>query len=73
LPAYQVIRELASEGMTMLIATHEMGFARDIADRVCFLDEGRVLEQGRPEKIFTSPEHPRTRRFLARIIEAGRL
>ena len=68
-----VIRELAREGMTMLIATHEMGFARDIADRGCFLDEGRILEQGRPGKIFIAPEHPRTRRFLARIIEAGRL
>jgi polar amino acid transport system ATP-binding protein len=68
-----VIRELAGEGMTMLIATHEMGFARDIADRVCFLDAGRILEQGPPERIFTPPEHPRTNRFLARIIEAGRL
>ena len=69
-----VIRELAREGMTMLIATHEMGFARDIADRVCFLEAGRILEQGRPEsEIFTAPEHPRTRQFLGRIIEAGRL
>ena len=68
-----VIRELAKEGMTMLIATHEMGFARDIANRVCFLDEGRILEQGPPERIFTSPEHPRTRQFLGRIIAAGRL
>jgi polar amino acid transport system ATP-binding protein len=68
-----VIKELAVEGMTMLIATHEMGFARDIADRVCFLDEGRILEQGPPEQIFTSPEHPRTRQFLQRIIAAGRL
>jgi polar amino acid transport system ATP-binding protein len=68
-----VIRELADEGMTMLIATHEMGFARDIANRVCFLDEGRILEQGPPERIFTSPEHPRTRQFLGRIIAAGRL
>jgi polar amino acid transport system ATP-binding protein len=68
-----VIKELADEGMTMLIATHEMGFARDIADRVCFLDAGRILEQGTPEKIFTSPEHPRTRQFLQRIIDAGRL
>jgi polar amino acid transport system ATP-binding protein len=59
--------------MTMLIATHEMGFARDIADRVCFLEAGRILEQGPPERIFTSPEHPRTRRFLGRIIETGRL
>jgi polar amino acid transport system ATP-binding protein len=68
-----VIRELAREGMTMLIATHEMGFARDIADRVCFLEAGRILEQGKPERIFTAPEHPRTRQFLGRIIEAGRL
>jgi polar amino acid transport system ATP-binding protein len=68
-----VIRELADEGMTMLIATHEMGFARDIANRVCFLAEGKILEHGPPEKIFTSPEDPRTRRFLQRIIAAGRL
>ena len=68
-----VIRELAGEGMTMLIATHEMSFARDIADRVCFLEEGQILEEGPPERIFTSPEHPRTRRFLSRIIAAGRL
>jgi polar amino acid transport system ATP-binding protein len=69
----QVIRELAGEGMTMLIATHEMSFARDIANRVCFLDEGTILEQGQPERIFTSPENPRTRQFLQRIIAAGRL
>jgi polar amino acid transport system ATP-binding protein len=68
-----VIRELAEEGMTMIIATHEMGFARDIADRVCFLEEGTILEQGPPERIFSSPENPRTARFLRRIIEAGRL
>jgi polar amino acid transport system ATP-binding protein len=68
-----VIMELADEGMTMLIATHEMGFARDIANRVCFLDEGRILEQGPPERIFTSPEHSHTRQFLQRIIAAGRL
>jgi polar amino acid transport system ATP-binding protein len=68
-----VIRELAEGGMTMLIATHEMSFARDIANRVCFLDEGVLLEQGPPEQIFTSPEEPRTRQFLDRIIAAGRL
>jgi polar amino acid transport system ATP-binding protein len=68
-----VIKELAREGMTMLIATHEMGFARDIADRVCFLEAGRILEQGTPDRVFTSPQHPRTRQFLGRIIEAGRL
>jgi len=68
-----VVRELAQEGMTRLIATHEMGFARDIADRVCFLEEGRILEQGPPERIFSSPENPRTARFLRCVIEAGRL
>lgn len=68
-----VIRDLAAGGMTMVIATHEMGFAREIAGRVCFLDGGRILEQGPPEKIFTEPDDPRTRRFLQRIIEAGRL
>ena len=68
-----VIRELAAGGMTMLIATHEMGFARDIASRVCFLDGGRILEQGPPARIFSEPQEPRTRQFLNRIIEAGRL
>jgi polar amino acid transport system ATP-binding protein len=68
-----VVRELASEGMTMLIATHEMGFARDIAHRVCFLDEGGIAEEGTPEQIFSKPQNERTRRFLQRIIEAGRL
>ena len=68
-----VIKELADDGMTMLIATHEMGFARDIASRVCFLEAGKILEQGPPGRIFTSPENPRTRRFLQRIIAAGRL
>jgi polar amino acid transport system ATP-binding protein len=68
-----VIRELAAAGMTMLIATHEMAFARDIAHRVVFLDGGGILEQGPPEQIFTTPEHPRTQQFLQRIIDAGRL
>lgn len=68
-----VIRELAQGGMTMLIATHEMGFARDIASRVCFLDGGRILEQGPPAQIFAAPQEARTRQFLNRIIEAGRL
>lgn len=68
-----VIRELKDEGMTMLIATHEMGFARDIADTVCFLDQGRILEQGSPERIFGHPTEQRTREFLERIISAGRL
>jgi polar amino acid transport system ATP-binding protein len=69
----EVIRELAEGGMTMILATHEMGFARDIAARVCFLDAGVILEEGPPERIFTEPEHPRTRQFLQRIIAAGRL
>jgi len=68
-----VIRELAEGGMTMLIATHEMSFARDIANTVCFLDAGRILEQGPPDEIFTRPREERTRRFLDRIIAAGRL
>ena len=68
-----VVRELAGSGMTMLIATHEMAFARDIADRVCFLDEGVILEEGPPDQIFSSPREVRTKQFLARIVEAGRL
>jgi polar amino acid transport system ATP-binding protein len=68
-----VIRELAAGGMTMLIATHEMSFAREIADRVCFLDDGVILEQGPPEQIFSAPKEPRTQQFLQRIVEAGRL
>jgi polar amino acid transport system ATP-binding protein len=68
-----VIRELAAGGMTMLIATHEMSFAREIADRVCFLDAGVILEEGEPERIFSAPREPRTQQFLQRIIEAGRL
>ncbi|HET7026175.1 MAG TPA: amino acid ABC transporter ATP-binding protein [Candidatus Limnocylindrales bacterium] len=68
-----VIRELAASGMTMLIATHEMGFARDVAHRVCFLDGGRILEEGRPDEMFRAPREPRTRQFLQRVTEAGRL
>jgi polar amino acid transport system ATP-binding protein len=68
-----VIRELAEGGMTMLIATHEMSFARDIASRVCFLHEGRILEEGPPRELLSRPKEPRTRQFLERIIEAGRL
>jgi polar amino acid transport system ATP-binding protein len=68
-----VIRELADSGMTMLIATHEMSFARDIANRVCFLDDGVILEEGPPLEIFSSPQNPRTQQFLQRIIQAGRL
>jgi polar amino acid transport system ATP-binding protein len=69
----EVIRELAAGGMTMLIATHEMSFARDIASRICFLDDGVILEQGPPEQILSEPTEPRTQQFLQRIIQAGRL
>ena len=67
------MRQLAREGMTMLCVTHEMGFARDIAGRVCFLEAGRILEQGPPQQIFSAPREERTRRFLQRVIAAGRL
>jgi polar amino acid transport system ATP-binding protein len=69
----QLIRELAEGGITMVVATHEMGFARDIADRVCFLDAGVILEEGPPNEIFSAPREPRTQQFLARIVAAGRL
>ncbi|MAT04432.1 MAG: peptide ABC transporter ATP-binding protein [Acidimicrobiaceae bacterium] len=68
-----VIRELAGRGMTMLLATHEMGFARDVADRVCFLHEGRVLEDAPPSQLFGSPQHERTAQFLRRVRDAGRI
>jgi len=68
-----VIRELAASGMTMIIATHEMGFAQDIAHRVCFLEEGRIIEDAPPAELFASPRDERTRRFLRRIVDAGRL
>ncbi len=68
-----VIRELAASGMTMLIATHEMGFARDIAHRVCFLEEGKIIEDAPPAELFSDPKDERTRRFLRRIVDAGRL
>ena len=68
-----VIKERAEGGMTMLIATHEMGFARDIASRVCFLADGQIVEQGPPEQLFSQPSDDRTRRFLRRIVDAGRL
>jgi polar amino acid transport system ATP-binding protein len=69
----EVIAELAAGGMTMLIATHEMGFAREIANRVCFLEEGRIIEEAPPAELFTNPKDDRTRRFLRRIVEAKRL
>jgi polar amino acid transport system ATP-binding protein len=68
-----VVAELKASGMTMLIATHEMGFAREIADRVCFLDAGRILEQGPPEQLLGHPHHERTRRFLERVVDSRRV
>jgi polar amino acid transport system ATP-binding protein len=69
----RMVRDLAAEGMTMLLATHEMAFAREVASKVCFLYEGRVHEEGPPKQIFDAPQNERTRAFLQRIIEAGRL
>jgi polar amino acid transport system ATP-binding protein len=68
-----VVREMKRNGMTMLLATHEMGFAREISDRVCFLHQGRILEEGDPEQIFTTPREERTQQFLQRVIDAGRM
>ncbi|MET8252589.1 amino acid ABC transporter ATP-binding protein [Micromonospora sp. NPDC005197] len=68
-----MIRDLKADGMTMVLATHEMGFAREVADEVCFLDAGRVVESGPPEQVLGEPTQARTRQFLRRIIEAGRL
>jgi polar amino acid transport system ATP-binding protein len=66
------VRSLKDEGVTMLIATHEMGFAREVADKVCFLHEGRMLEVGPPEQVLDDPEQPETKRFLRRLLAAGR-
>ena len=68
-----IVRDLAAEGMTMLLATHEMGFAREVASKICFLCDGKVHEEGPPAEIFGNPRQERTRAFLQRIIEAGRL
>jgi polar amino acid transport system ATP-binding protein len=69
----ELVRELAESGMTMIVATHEMGFAREVSDKVCFLDAGCILEEGPPEQIFRDPREPRTRQFLARVLEAEKL
>ncbi|MDQ3759497.1 MAG: peptide ABC transporter ATP-binding protein, partial [Actinomycetota bacterium] len=68
----RAVRDLRSEGVTMLLATHEMGFAREVADRVGFLHEGRLLEIGSPEQLLESPAEPETKKFLRRLLEAGR-
>jgi polar amino acid transport system ATP-binding protein len=67
------VRDLKGEGLTMVIATHEMSFAREVADEVAFLHEGRIIESGPPEKVLGEPERPQTRRFLSRLLEAGRI
>ena len=69
----QLVRGLSEVGMTMIIATHEMSFAREVANKICFLDAGRILEEGPPSQIFGDPREARTREFLARILEAGRM
>jgi polar amino acid transport system ATP-binding protein len=69
----EVIRDLKEQGMTMILATHEMGFAREVANEVCFLHEGLIAERGDPEAIFTAPTQPETQRFLRRLLSAGRL
>jgi polar amino acid transport system ATP-binding protein len=68
-----LVGDLAKSGMTMVIATHEMSFAREVADKICFLDSGSILEEGPPGEIFSRPREPRTREFLARVLEAGRM
>jgi polar amino acid transport system ATP-binding protein len=68
-----LVRELAESGMTMILATHEMGFAREVADKVCFLDAGCILEEGPPQQIFSEPREQRTRQFLSRVLEGGRM
>jgi len=68
-----VIRELKESGMTMLIATHEMGFAREVADQVCYLEDGRIVERGTPEQVLSAPQAEETRRFLARLLSADRI
>ena len=69
----ELVRELADSGMTMILATHEMGFAREVADKVCFLDAGRICEEGPPQQIFSNPKEARTRQFLSRVLEAEKL
>ena len=69
----ELVRGLAQVGMTMLIATHEMGFAREVASKICFLDAGVILEEGPPSQLFGNPQEPRTRAFLSSVLAAGRM
>ena len=68
-----LVADLRADGMTMVLATHEMGFAREVADEVCFLSDGAIVERGAPAQLFTAPEHESTQRFLRRLLEARRL
>jgi polar amino acid transport system ATP-binding protein len=69
----EIVRTLAHEGLTMLLATHEMGFAKEVASQVCFLDNGLILEHGSAEQIFEEPREERTQQFLSRVVKSGRL
>jgi polar amino acid transport system ATP-binding protein len=69
----EIVRKLAHEGLTMLLATHEMGFAKEVASQVCFLDNGSILERGSAQQIFEDPREPRTQQFLSRVVKSGRL
>jgi polar amino acid transport system ATP-binding protein len=69
----EIVRELAREGLTMLLATHEMGFAKEVASQVCFLDNGSICERGSAQDIFENPQEPRTQQFLSRVVQSGRL
>jgi len=69
----EIVRELAHGGLTMLLATHEMGFAKEVASQVCFLDAGQILERGSAQQIFEDPQEPRTQQFLSRVVKSGRL
>jgi len=64
----QVMKELADDGMTMVVVTHEMGFAREVGNRVLFMDEGKILEQNAPEELFSNPQHPRLQEFLSKVL-----
>ena len=68
-----IVRDLIADGMTLIFATHEMGFARDVATRVCFLDGGSIIQEGPPAQFFSDPQMPRTQQFLRRVTDAGRL
>ena len=64
----ELMKDLAKEGMTMVVVTHEMGFAREVGDRILFMDEGRIVEEGSPEQVFGNPQHPRTQDFLSKVL-----